>query len=131
MGSLRKNIQLMLEFLKAPFLVLLFLLYINDFPDDVICNIAIYSYLLSTVSVSRHLICLRQKIKLASELESGLRDTVDRARKWLVDFIDGKTQLVLFDRSNNSGAIDVKISESALEEKSCFKMLRLSFSLLN
>ena len=131
MGSLRKNIPLMLEFLKAPFLVLLFLLYINDFPDDVICNIAIYSYLLSTVSVSRHLICLRQQIELASELESGLRDTVDRARKWLVDFIDGKTQLVLFDRSNNSGAIDVKISESALEEKSCFKMLRLSFSLLN
>ena len=131
MGSLRKNIQLMLKFLKAPFLVLLFLLYINDFPDDVICNIAIYSYLLSTVSVSRHLICLRQQIELASELESGLRDTVDRARKWLVDFIDGKTQLVLFDRSNNSGAIDVKISESALEEKSCFKMLRLSFSLLN
>ena len=131
MGSLRKNIQLMLEFLKAPFLVLLFLLYISDFPDDVICNIAIYSYLLSTVSVSRHLICLRQQIELASELESGLRDTVDRARKWLVDFIDGKTQLVLFDRSNNSGAIDVKISESALEEKSCFKMLRLSFPLLN
>ena len=33
----------MLEFLKGPFLVLLFfLLYINDLPDDVICDIAIY-----------------------------------------------------------------------------------------
>ena len=74
---------------------------------------------------------MRQQIELASELESDLRDTVDRARKWLVDFIDRKSQLVLFDRSNNSGAIDVKMSESALEEKSCFKMLRLSFSLLN
>ena len=42
--SLHKNIQLMLKFLKGPFLVLYFsLLYINDLPDDVICNIAIYA----------------------------------------------------------------------------------------
>ena len=41
MESLHKNIQLMLELLKAPFLVL-FLLYINDL-FDVICNIAIYA----------------------------------------------------------------------------------------
>ena len=34
----------MLEFLEAPFLVpTLFLLYINDLPDDVICEIAIYA----------------------------------------------------------------------------------------
>ena len=45
MESLHKNIQLMLEFLKAPFLVLHFscLLYISDLPDDAICNIAIYA----------------------------------------------------------------------------------------
>ena len=44
MGSPLKNIQLMLEFLRAPFLVLwCFLLYINDLPDDVICDIAIYA----------------------------------------------------------------------------------------
>ena len=49
-------------------------------------------------------------------------------RKWFVDFIAGKTQLVLFDRSNNTGAIDVKMDESALEEKPSFKMLGLTFS---
>ena len=44
MGSLFKNIQLMLEFFKAPFLdPTLFILYINDLPDDVICDIAIYA----------------------------------------------------------------------------------------
>ena len=43
MGGLHKNIQLMLDFLKAPFLVLHFFLYINDLPDDIICNIAIYA----------------------------------------------------------------------------------------
>ena len=43
-GTLHKNIQLMLEFLKVLLLVLpLFLLYINDPPDDVICNITIYA----------------------------------------------------------------------------------------
>ena len=44
MESLQKNIQLMLEFLKGPFLgPTPFLLYINDLPDDVIYNIAIYA----------------------------------------------------------------------------------------
>ena len=49
-GRLHKNTKLMLEFPKALFLVLiyngpntLFLKYINDLPDDVICNIAIYA----------------------------------------------------------------------------------------
>ena len=39
--SLYKNIHLMLVFINAPFLVLHFSYYINDLPDDVICNIAI------------------------------------------------------------------------------------------
>ena len=45
---------------------------------------------------------------MASELESDLRKTEDWGRKWLVDFNAGKIQLVSFDRSNNTGAIDVK-----------------------
>ena len=49
-------------------------------------------------------------------------------KKWLVNFNAGKTQLVLFHRSNISGSIDVKMDESALEEKSSFKMLGLTFS---
>ena len=40
----------------------------------------------------------------------------------------GKTRLVSFDWSNNTGSIDVKIDESVLEEKSYFKMLGLTFS---
>ena len=48
--------------------------------------------------------------------------------KWLVDFNTGKTQLVSFDRSNNNSYINVKMGGSILEEKSSFKMLRLTFS---
>ena len=39
-----------------------------------------------------------------------------------------KTQLVSFDRPNNSGSIDVKMDGSVLEEKASFKMLGLTFS---
>ena len=53
---------------------------------------------------------------------------MDWGKKWLVDFNASKTQPVSFDWSNNTGATDVKMDESALEEKSSFKMLGLTFS---
>ena len=40
-----------------------------------------------------------------------------------MDLIAGKTQLVLFDWSNNTGSLDVKMDGSVLEEESSFKML--------
>ena len=43
---------------------------------------------------------LWQQLEFVSELESDLQDTVEGDGKWLVDFNAGKTQLVLFDRSN-------------------------------
>ena len=71
---------------------------------------------------------LWEQLELASELESDLQDTVDWGKKWLVDFNAGKTQLVLFDRSNNNCSIDVKMNGSVLQEKSSFKKLGLTFS---
>ena len=53
---------------------------------------------------------------------------MDWGRKWLVDFNAGKTHLVLFDKSNSTGAIDLKMDGSALVEKQSFKMLGLTFS---
>ena len=53
---------------------------------------------------------------------------MDLGRKWLVGFNARKTQLVLFDQSNNTGVIDVKMDGPVLEEKSIFKMLGLTFS---
>ena len=65
---------------------------------------------------------------MASEVESDLQDTVDWGKKWFVNFNAGKTQLGLFDQSNNNGFIDVKMDGPVLEEKSSFKMLELTFS---
>ena len=82
----------------------LFLLYINDLPDNVICDIAI-----CTDDTTLYFKCdqasdLWQQLELTSELESDLQDTVDWGKKWFVDFNAGKTQLVLFDWSNNNGS---------------------------
>ena len=59
----------MLEFLKAPFLVL------NDLPDDAISNIAIYADDTILYSECDQESDLWQQLELASELESDLRDT--------------------------------------------------------
>ena len=82
----------------------LFLLYINDLPDDVICNIVIYVD--DTTLYCDQASDLWQQLELGSELESDLRDTVDWGKKWIVDFSAGKTQVVSFDRyNNNNGSI--------------------------
>ena len=106
----------------------LFLLYINDLPDYVICDIGIYADDTTLYSKFDRASDLWQQLELASELESDLQDTVDWGKKWLVDFNVGKTQLVSFDQSNNNVSIDVKMGGSILEEKSSFKMLGLTFS---
>ena len=98
----------------------LFLLHINGLPDDVVCNIAIYAC--DTALYSK---CDQawQQLELASEPESDLRDTMDCSKKWLVDFNSRKDQLVSFDHSNNTTAINVKVDGFVMEEKSPFKML--------
>ena len=95
-------------------------MYINDFPDDVICNIDIYVDDTTLYSICDQASDPGQQLELACELESDLRDTVNWGKKWLVDFNAGKTQLVSFDWSNNNGSIDVKMDGSVLEKKIIF-----------
>ena len=78
MESLHKNIQLRLDFLKAPFLVLYFSYYtLMTFPT------MLYVIVLSVLMILLHSKCdqvsdLWHQLELASELESDLRDTVDK-----------------------------------------------------
>ena len=128
MGSLHRNIQLMREFLKAPFLVLHFSYYtLMTFLTILsVIFLSILMILLSILSVIRHLIC-GNKLNWLLNLNL-VYETLDWGKKWLVDFSAEKTQLVSFDRSNNHGSIGVKMDGSALEEKSYLKMLGLTFS---
>ena len=54
----------------------LFLLYVNDLPDDFICNIAIFADDPSLYSKCDQPSYLWQELELASELESDLRETL-------------------------------------------------------
>ena len=130
MGSIHINIQLTnAGVLQGSILgPTLYLLYINELPDDVICNIVIYADDITLCSKCDQSSDLWQQLELAFELESDLQDNVDWNRKWFNIFNAGKTQLISFDQSNNTNATDLKIDGSVLGKKSYFKMLGLSFS---
>ena len=64
---------------------------------------------------------------MAFKLESDLWGNVNWGKK-LVDFNTAKMQLVSSGQSNKAVSIDVKMDGYALQEKSSFKMLGLSFS---
>ena len=129
MGSLHKNIQLIMVLLKVPFLVLHFsyntlMTFLMMLPVILLSMLMILFSNLQCHQASD----LLQQLESASEIESNLRDTVDWGRKWLVDFNTWETQLVLLDRSNNTATIDVKMNWRILEEKSSFQILGLTFS---
>ena len=76
-GNLHKNIQLMLEVLKkrSIFGPTLFLLNINDLPDDIICGIAIYADDTTLYSKCDQASDLWEQLELVSALESDLQYT--------------------------------------------------------
>ena len=92
MGSLYKNIQLMLEFLKGLFLVLHFSCY----------RLITFLMMLSLILLSMLMILLStlysdlwQQLELVSELQPDLGDIADWGRKWVFDFNAQKNRLVL------------------------------------
>ena len=94
----------------------LFLLYINDLSGDLICDIAIYADNTTLyLTVIRHLIC-GSNLNWLLDLNL-FCETLDWGKNFLVDFNVGRTQLILFDRSNNNGSINMKMDGSVLEEK--------------
>ena len=63
-----------------------FVLYINDLPENALCDIAIYADDTTLCSKCDRASDLWQQLELASEIESDVQNTVDWGKKWLVDF---------------------------------------------
>ena len=84
MRGLWLNMQLMLDFLKAPFLVLRVSYYTSLTFLMIFSNFVIYADNTIVHSKFDQASDLWQQLKLASKLESDLRDTADCCRKWLV-----------------------------------------------
>ena len=129
MESLHKNIQLMGEFFKAPFLVLCFSYYTSMTFLMMLFVIlpSMLMILLSILSVIGYLIC-GKNLNWLLNLNLIYETRWTGVSSGLLISMLGKTQLVSFDRSNNNGSTDVKMGGSILEEKSSFKMLGLTFS---
>ena len=112
---------------KAPFLVLYFSCYTLMTFLMMLSVISLYMImiLLSFVSVIRYVICSNNQNWLL-KLNLIFETLWTRVGSGLLTSMLEK--LISFDRSNITGAVDVKMDASVLEEKSCFKMLRLTFS---
>ena len=90
------NIQLMLEFSKAPFLFLHFSYYtLTIFLMISVILLSMLMILLTILSVSRHLI-FGNNLNLLLNVNL-IHETLDWGTKWLFDFSVWKTQLVLFE----------------------------------
>ena len=130
MESLHKNNQLILEFLKGPFLVLHFSCYtLMAFLMMIsVILLSMRMILLSILSVIRQLIC-GNNLKWLLNLNLIYETLWTVVRSDLLISMLRKTQLVSLDRSNNNCSIEVEMNVSVLEERSCFKMLRLTISI--
>ena len=106
----------------------LFLLYINDLPDDLISKIAIYADDTTLYGTCSNASNLWSHLEMTAELEADLANVVEWGEKWLVSFNPRKTQCVSFTRSKNWANIDVNMQRTILEGKDSLKLLGLSFS---
>ena len=88
---------------------MLFLLYVNDFPGDVICSVAIDADDTTLYFRCGPTFGVWQQLELTSELESDLEDTLGLSRKRFVDSNMVETQLFPFNHSDNCSATNLKM----------------------
>ena len=129
MEGLLKNIQLMLEFLAAPLLVLHFFccILMTFLMMLSVILLSMLMILLSILSVIRHLIC-DSNLNWLLNLNLIYETLLTGVRSGLLISVLGKLQLVSFHQSNNNSSIDVQMDGSVLEEKLSLKMVGLTFS---
>ena len=94
----------------------LFLLYINDLPDDVICKIGVYADTTLYSMCDQEWSVVTAKIEFCTWIWSTRHCGLGQEVALLISKLE-KLWLVPFDWSNSTTAIDVKMDGSVLEEK--------------
>ena len=72
----------------------LFLIFINDLPDNILSKLAIYADDTTVYSCLGKTNDVFDKVEMAAELEVDLRTVVEWGDKWLVTFNSSKTKLL-------------------------------------
>ena len=109
MAGLYKNVRFIQVFTT------LFLLSLRTFLMMLsVLWLSVLMKLLSTPSVIRHLICCSKESQLLNL--NLIYEALDWGRKWLAEFNPGKSQLLSFDRSNDTYPIDLIMDELFLRK---------------
>ena len=106
----------------------LFLLFINDLPDHLLCKIAIYaddSTIYSSLDKTKSIF---DKVELAADLEVDLRSVVEWGNRWLVSFNAAKTKLLSINCFRDPFLPSVMMNGKELPENDQFRLLGLTIS---
>lgn len=105
----------------------LFLIFINDLPDDIISKLAIYaddSTIYSCIPKSD----MFGKVEMAGEIELDLQSIVEWGVKWLVTFNSTKTKLLSVNNFRDPFLPSICMNGTELEENNSFRLLGMTFS---
>ena len=106
----------------------LFLIFINDLPDNILSKLAIYADDTTVYSCLGKTNDVFDKVEMAAELEVDLRTVVEWGDKWLVTFNSSKTKLLSINRFKDPFLPSVMMNGAELPENSHFRLLGLTFS---
>ena len=105
----------------------LFLVFINDLPDEALSRIGIYaddSTVYSSITGSDQF----EKVEMAAELEYDLRGIVEWGNRWLVTFNATKTKLLSFNHHRDPSLVPVKMNDIELPKSTSFRLLGWIFT---
>ena len=107
---------------------ILFLVFINDLHDQIICDLATYADDTSLYSCINEKSGYPERSNMANSLERDLSTVTDWGAQWLVTFNSSKTKLLSVNRYRDPVDIPISMAGRALPESSGFKLLGLNFS---
>jgi len=106
----------------------LFLIFINDLPDDKLSEIAIYADDTTLYSCLGKSGDLFEAVELAGQLQRDLGDITEWGDKWLVSFNSSKTKLLSINRYHHPSLCKIEMGKSELTENDSIRLLGITLT---